>query len=287
MREDLIKPTFITATIGYAATVIGVGMLGVVALYVGITPMDGDVNNLIPQLAGSYLGPVLLSVFFIMIIGSLASTADSDLSALSSIMMADVYGRRGAGVKANPRIMLLIGRVTMVLATAAALYFAGGRMNILDLLVLVGAIWGALVFPVIASFYWDKVTNRAFTLSVLSALILFVPVRFGWIPMEGLTGYAFDALAVVGVGVVAGLMTFGFFGLKPAWIVGVVTAVGVAPFAIGFLHDYAVLSSSLIAYAVSTIVCVLLSFRNRAAFDFDQIAARTGEFDIAPSSTSR
>lgn len=287
VREDLIKPTFITATIGYGATVIGVGMLGVVALYVGITPMDGDVNNLIPQLAGTYLGPVLLSVFFIMIIGSLASTADSDLSALSSIMMADVYGRRGAGVKANPRIMLLIGRVTMVLATAAALYFAGGRMNILDLLVLVGAIWGALVFPVIASFYWDKVSNRAFTLSVLSALILFVPVRFGWLPMEGLTGYAFDVLAVVGVGVVAGLMTFGFFGLKPARIVGVVAALGVAPFAIGFLHDYAVLSSSLIAYAVSTIVCVLLSFRNRAAFDFDLIAARTGDFDIAPSSTSR
>lgn len=287
VREDLIKPTFITATIGYGATVIGVGMLGVVALYVGITPMDGDVNNLIPQLAGTYLGPVLLSVFFIMIIGSLASTADSDLSALSSIMMADVYGRRGAGVKANPRIMLLIGRVTMVLATAAALYFAGGRMNILDLLVLVGAIWGALVFPVIASFYWDKVSNRAFTLSVLAALILFVPVRFGWIPMEGLTGYAFDVLAVVGVGVVAGLMTFGFFGLKPARIVGVVAALGVAPFAIGFLHSYAVLSSSLIAYAVSTIVCVLLSFRNRAAFDFDLIAARTGDFDIAPSSTSR
>ena len=287
VREDLIKPTFITATIGYGATVIGVGMLGVVALYVGITPMDGDVNNLIPQLAGTYLGPVLLSVFFIMIIGSLASTADSDLSALSSIMMADVYGRRGAGVKANPRIMLLIGRVTMVLATAAALYFAGGRMNILDLLVLVGAIWGALVFPVIASFYWDKVSNRAFTLSVLSALILFVPVRFGWIPMEGLTGYAFDVLAVVGVGVVAGLMTFGFFGLKPARIVGVIAALGVAPFAIGFLHDYAVLSSSLIAYAVSTIVCVLLSFRNRAAFDFDLIAARTGDFDIAPSSASR
>ncbi|NWE51510.1 sodium:solute symporter family protein [Brevundimonas sp. P7753] len=287
VREDLIKPTFITATIGYGATVIGVGMLGVVALYVGITPMDGDVNNLIPQLAGTYLGPVLLSVFFIMIIGSLASTADSDLSALSSIMMADVYGRRGAGVKANPRIMLLIGRVTMVLATAAALYFAGGRMNILDLLVLVGAIWGALVFPVIASFYWDKVSNRAFTLSVLSALILFVPVRFGWFPMEGLTGYAFDVLAVVGVGVVAGLMTFGFFGLKPARIVGVIAALGVAPFAIGFLHDYAVLSSSLIAYAVSTIVCVLLSFRNRAAFDFDLIAARTGDFDIAPSSASR
>ena len=279
VREDLIKKTFVTATIGYGATIIGVGMLGVVALYAGVTPMDGDPNNLIPQLAATYLGPVLLSVFFIMIIGALASTADSDLAALSSITMADIYGHATAGKKANPKTMLFVGRATMVAATAAGLYFAGGRMNILDLLVLVGAIWGALVFPVIASFYWNKVTNKAFTVSVLAALALFVPVRFGWIPMDGATGYAFDVIAVIGVGVVAGLMVFGFFGLKPARILGVVAALAVAPFAIGFLHDYAVLSSSLIAYAVSTVVCVLLSFRNQTAFDFDQIAVRTGDFD--------
>lgn len=279
VREDLIKKTFLTATIGYGATIIGVGMLGVVALYAGITPMDGDPNNLIPQLAATYLGPVLLSVFFTMIIGALASTADSDLAALSSIMMADIYGHATAGKKANPKTMLFVGRATMVAATAAGLYFAGGRMNILDLLVLVGAIWGALVFPVIASFYWDKVTNKAFTVSVLAALALFVPVRFGWIPMDGVTGYVFDLIAVIGIGVVAGLMVFGFFGLKPARIVGVVAALALAPFAIGFLHDYAVLSSSLIAYAVSTMVCVLLSFRNQNAFDFDQIAVRTGDFD--------
>jgi Na+/proline symporter len=287
VREDLIKPTFITATIGYGATIIGVGMLGVVALYAGITPMDGDPNNLIPQLAGSYLGPVLLSLFFVMIIGALASTADSDLAALSSIMMADVYGHRSTDAKANPKTMLFVGRLTMILATAAALYFAGGQMNILDLLVLVGAIWGALVFPVIASFYWDRVTNSAFTVSVLTALACFVPVRFGWIPVEGAIGFGIDIVAVAGVGVVAGLMTFGFFGLKPARIVGVLAAVAAAPFAMGLLHDYAVLSSSLIAYAVSTGVCVLLSLRSRARFDFSQIAGRTGDFDAAPSPTSR
>jgi len=281
VREDLIKKTFVTATIGYGATVIGVGMLGVVALYAGITPMDGDPNNLIPQLAATYLGPVLLGVFFIMIIGALASTADSDLSALSSIMMADVYGHAATDKRANPRTMLLVGRVTMVLATAAALYFAGSRMNILDLLVLVGAIWGALVFPVIASFYWERVTNKAFTLSVLSALALFFPVRFGWIPMDGAVGYVFDIVAVIGIGVVAGLMTFGFFGLRPARIVGLLAILAAAPFAIGFLHDYAVLSSSLIAYAVSTFVCTLMSFRNKIPFDFSLIAKRTGDFDTA------
>ncbi|MGX1744975.1 MULTISPECIES: sodium:solute symporter family protein [unclassified Brevundimonas] len=279
VREDLIKPTFITATIGYGATIIGIGMLGVVALYAGINPMEGDLNNLIPQLAGTYFGPVLLSVFFIMIIGSLASTADSDLSALSSIMMADVYGRAGKR-KADPRLMLTVGRATMVIATGAALYFAGARMNILDLLVLVGAIWGALVFPVIASFYWEKVTNKAFTVSVLAALALFFPVRFGWIPMDGAVGYVFDVVAVVGVGVVAGLMTFGFFGARLARIVGVIAALAVAPFAIGFLHDYAVLSGSLIAYAVSTVVCTVMSLSNRTGFDFSRIARMTGDFDV-------
>ena len=279
VREDLIKPTFITATIGYGATIIGIGMLGVVALYAGINPMEGDLNNLIPQLAGTYFGPVLLSIFFIMIIGSLASTADSDLSALSSIMMADVYGRAGKR-KADPRLMLTVGRATMVIATGAALYFAGARMNILDLLVLVGAIWGALVFPVIASFYWEKVTNKAFTVSVLAALALFFPVRFGWIPMDGAVGYVFDVVAVVGVGVVAGLMTFGFFGARPARIVGLIAALAVAPFAIGFLHDYAVLSGSLIAYAVSTVVCTVMSLSNRTGFDFSRIARMTGDFDV-------
>ena len=279
VREDLIKPTFIIATVGYGATIIGIGMLGVVALYAGINPMEGDLNNLIPQMAGTYFGPVLLSIFFIMIIGSLASTADSDLSALSSIMMADVYGRSGQR-KANPRLMLTVGRATMVVATGAALYFAGARMNILDLLVLVGAIWGALVFPVIASFYWEKVTNKAFTVSVLAALASFFPVRFGWIPMDGAVGYAFDVVAVIGVGVVAGLMTFGFFGARPARIVGVLAALAVAPFAIGFLHDYAVLSGSLIAYAVSTVVCTLMSLSNRTGFDFSRIARMTGDFDV-------
>ena len=282
VREDLIKRTFVTATVGYGATVIGIGMLGVMALYLGMEPAGGDVNNLIPQLATTYLGPILLAVFFVMIIGALSSTADSDLSALSSIMMADVYGQNVAGRKhANPRTMLLVGRVTMVVATAVALYFASGQMNILDMLVFVGALWGALVFPVIASFYWDRVTNAAFTVAALSAMAAFIPVRFELVPMTGLVALVVDLLAVVGVGVVIGLMCFGFFGLRVALTAGAVATAIVAPFGMGFLHDYTVLSASLIAYSVSTIVCVALSVRNREGFDFSLIAKRTGDFDTS------
>ncbi|KAE8766054.1 sodium:solute symporter family protein [Georgenia thermotolerans] len=280
VREDLIKPTFITATIGYGAMVIGVGMLGVLALYLGMEPMGDDPNNLVPQMAASFLPPILLAVFFVMIIGALSSTADSDLAALSSIVMADVYGQNVAGKdKANPRTMLLVGRVTMIVATAVAVAFASLQLNILDLLVFVGALWGALVFPVIASFYWDKVTNKAFTVAVIAALVAFLPVRFGLVPLGGGVGIVVDVLAVIGIGVVLGLMAFGFFGLRVAKIVGAVAIVLAAPFAVGALHEYATLSASLLAYAVSTLVCYFMSFRAKESFDFALIEQRTGDFD--------
>ena len=280
VREDLIRKTFVTATLGYGGTVIGMGMFGVMALYLGMEPLNDDPNNVIPQLAATYLPVGLLVGFFVLIIGSLCSTADSDLSALASIAMADIYGQNIAGKdKANPRLMLLIGRLTMVGATAVALVFASMQLDILDMLVFVGALWGALVFPVIASFYWGKVTNAAFTVAVLAALALFIPIRFQLVDLGGVLGLAVDVLAIVGVGVIAGLMAFGFFGLRTGKVVGTVAAIVVTPFAFGAVHEYHVLSASLIAYSVSTLVCFLMSVRSGQSFDFEVIKRVTGNFD--------
>ena len=281
VREDLIKPTFITATLGYGGTVIGVGMLGVMALYLGVEPLDGDVNNLLPQMVADHLPLALVALAFLMIIGSLSSTADSDLSALSSIVMTDVYGQSVGRKNADPKTMLLIGRITMIVATAAALYFATAKFDILDLLVFVGALWGCLVFPVIASFYWGRITNVAFTVSVLAALAVFLPVRFEWIPIEGAWAFVVETLAILGVGVVLGIMCFGFFGLRPAVVVGAIASVVMLFLGYGFLRDYATLTGSLVAYAVSFLVCWGLSIRSGQDFDFDRIARVTGDFDPA------
>lgn len=279
VRQDLIKPTFVTATIGYGSSVIGIGMIGVMALYLGVQPLDGDVNNLLPQMTASYLPAILVAVAFIMIIGSLSSTADSDLSALSSIVMTDIYGQSVGRHRADPRTMLLIGRATMIVATGAALYFATARFNILDLLVFVGALWGCLVFPVIASFYWRKVTNRAFTVSVLAALAVFIPVRFELVSLTGVWALAVEALAIIGVGVVLGIMAFGFFGLRPAIIIGAAATVVTGFVGFDFLRDYTVLSASLVAYAMSFLVCWAMSVRSGQDFDFDVIQQITGDFD--------
>src|SRR5690554_7180792 len=212
VREDLIKPTFITATLGYGAIVIGLGMLGLLALLAGVQPVDGDLNNLIPQMASTYLPPFVIGLFFIMVIGALSSTADSDLSALSAIVMTDIYGKQIAKNQPNPKKMLFIGRMTMIVATMLGIIIATLKFDILSMLIFVGALWGSIVFPVIVSLYWDKVNARAFNWSVGLAFVSFLIVRFEWIPIQGLIALGFELLATLGIGVVLGLMTFGFFG---------------------------------------------------------------------------
>lgn len=281
VREDLIKPSFITATIGYGSIVIGLGMLGLFALLAGVQPIDDNLNNLIPQMAATYLSPVMVILLFVMIIGSLSSTADSDLSALSAIVMTDVYGKHFSKNNPNPKKMLWIGRVTMVIATTLGVIFASFKLDILSMLVFVGALWGAIVFPVIASLYWDKVTNKAFTTSVIGAFSLFIIARFdfAWLPLTGLTAWFFEILATVGGGVVIGLMSFGFLGRKLGVIAGLLTAVGLLPFTLGFLRDYHVLLSSLTAYGASAIICTGLTLLNKTKpFDFDVIDQRVVEF---------
>ena len=278
VRQDLIKPTFITATVGYGSIVIGLGMLGMMALLLGVQPHEGDLNNIIPQMASSYLPPIIIALFFILVIGSLSSTADSDLSALSAIMMTDIYGKNLAKGKPDARKMLLLGRLTMIVATVAGLILASFSLDILVMLVFVGALWGAIVFPVIASCYWSRVTNAAFVWAVVGGLALFCIVRFEWLPLDGVFGAFFEIIAGIGGGVVLGLMTFGFFGRMAGIVVGVIAGLICTYYFMGFLREYTVLLGSLTAYGASTIICVALSLASKQEFDFDLIGERVTSF---------
>ena len=279
VREDLIKPSFITATIGYAAIVIGLGMLGLLALFAGIQPIDGNLNNLIPQMAATYLSPFMVALLFIMVIGALSSTADSDLSALSAIVMTDIYGKQIAKNSPDPKKMLFIGRMTMIVATMLGIVIATLKFDILSMLIFVGALWGSIVFPVIVSLYWDKVNARAFNWSVGLAFFSFLIVRFEWLPIQGLIALGFELVATLGIGVVLGLMTFGFFGKKVGLVVGILTSIGFMPWTIGLLREYGTLLSSLTAYGSSALVCTVLTLLySKEKFDFKQINKMVIEF---------
>src|SRR5699024_3090556 len=84
---------------------------------------------------------------------------------------------------------------------------------------------------------------------------------------------------IVGVGVILGIMGFGFFGMKPALIIATVAMVAVLPFSFDYLRDYPVLTGSLVAYAVSFLVCYFMSVRSKENFDYSVIQKITGDFD--------
>lgn len=286
VREDLIKSTFITATVGYGAIVIGLGMLGFLALLAGVQPMDGDLNNLIPQMAATYLPPFAVGLLFIMVIGSLSSTADSDLAALSALVMTDIYGKNLARGRPNPTTMLWVGRLTMITATLIGVIFASMKLDILSMLIFVGALWGAIVFPVIASLFWNRVTNAAFTSAVAVAFLMFVVTRFELVSLHGAMALFFELLATLGGGVVIGLMAFGFFGRTTGLALGVIATLVLAPFALGHLRDYAVLLSSLTAYGASAVVCTAVSLLSNERFDFDRIGERVVAFQHSDNNES-
>jgi len=275
-----IKSTFITATLGYGAIVIGLGMIGLLALTAGIQPMDGDTNNLIPQVVSTYLSPVMVALFFILVIGSLSSTADSDLCALSAIVMADIYGKNIAKDNADPVRMLLIGRVTMIVATMLGIVFASFALDILVMLVFVGALWGAIVFPVIASVFWNRVTNKAFTWSVVVAMLMFCLVRFDLLPMTGFIAYFFETISAVGAAIVIGLMAFAFLGLRLGVLFGIVAGFVALYYNLDFLRDYTVLLASLTAFGVSTIVCTAMSLLSKEPrFNFATISEEVQSYE--------
>lgn len=286
VRVDRIKSTFVTATLGYAGTVIGLGMLGVLAAMIGMQPVDGNTNNIIPQMGVEFLPASLIVALFIMVIGSLSSTADSDLSALAAITMTDIYGKNIARGRVKAKTMLLVGRMTMIGATACGVILAFASFNILDLLVFVGGLWGALVFPVIASFYWNRITSKAFTFSVVTAVAFFLLTRFELIPMVGVQAVVFELLSAIGAASAVGLLAFGIFGRRVGFIAAAIMLVAMVPVFIGFLRDYPVLLSALVAYGISTALCVALSLRSNERFDFDLIDERVLSFQGGKTRTT-
>src|SRR5690606_1559239 len=195
------------------------------------------------------------------------------------IAMADIYGKNIAKDKPDPRKMLLIGRLTMIAATAIGIVLASLSLDILVMLVFVGALWGAIVFPVIASCFWVRVTDKAFTWSVIAGLLLFCVVRLSLLPMSGIVVIVFELFASAGGVVVIGVMAFGFFGRALGLSVGVVVTLVLGFYSLGALREYTVLMASLTAYGVSTLVCIALILMGDSRFDFNLIRKRVGDYD--------
>lgn len=265
-----LKRTYITSGLMYMAIVFGVGSLGLIALMTGVQPADGDMNSLIPQVTEQYLPAVLVIPFIVMLFGAIASTADSDFAAMSSMAMNDVW-KRYVNPTASDRQLIWVGRSTMVAMSVVAVLVASLRLDILTLVLIYGMVRAASVFPIGAAVVWARTTNLGFSLGVVGGIAAGVLARAVSTPDAGgssylashmLLGAPFIVLSGVGAAVVFCVLLYPF--ARP-WITSLVS-VGAAVVTVALqvlnlpgLLTYPALLSSLTALGVGAIVCVGVS----------------------------
>src|SRR5690625_3757463 len=142
---------------------------------------------------------------------------------------------------------------------------------------------GAVVFPVITSVYWSRVTNKAFATSVLVALVGFFIARFDVVPVPDVGLYLLEIFSIVGGGVVLGLMTFAFLGRRLGVVVGAIVAIALPPFFWGFVRDYPQLFAITVFYGVSAVLCTALTLASKRDFDFSTIKDNVTAFQTDTS----
>lgn len=278
-RESVLKRSYISAGLMYTGIVFSVGIFGFIALLHGVHPLNGDLNNLVPQVAMKFLPAALALPLAILLISAVLSTTDSDLSALSSIAMVDVW--KGAVNKgASDRQILTVGRLTMIAATAIAAWIASFHISILTLILFYGSVRAALVFPIASSLVSVRATRTGFIGGVLAGAVLGVAANFLAAPVGGggsflshhlWLGIPFVLMCCLGAGTVLGCLSYPFAGQRIAVTLATVAAVVVAWLAFGHLESmlsYKSLVASLSALGGSFAACYGLSQIRAQDFDW-------------------
>lgn len=285
VRERDLRRVYLTSGLLYMAVIFAVGTVGVVALATGVAPVDGDLNTLVPAVAVAYLPAVLAVPFVVLILAAVTSTSDSDLAALSSIAMADIWhGYVNPG--ASDRQLVAVGRSSMLLVTAVAVGVALLRLDILALILFYGMIRAASVFPIAASIVWERVSNVGFSAGVVAGIAAGTAVRLWAVAdVDGtstlsrmlLLGTLTTVLGAAGAATMAGALAFPFMRWSTALLFG--GAVGVAVLIAQLLNTpgllvYPTLASTLVALGTGMVVCAGVSLATDRRFDWGELDRR-------------
>lgn len=267
----------------YIAVVFSIGTLGFLALATGVQPVDGDLNTLVPAVASAHLPESLALVFVLLILAAVTSTSDSDLAALSSMAVADLW-RGYVRADASSRELLLVGRVAMVVVAAVAAVVALRRIDILTLILFFGMIRAASVFPIAASIVWRRVSNLGFALGVTGGIAAGIAARVLAGSADGdpsvaatsvLIGGPLLVVAAMGAGTMVGCLAFPFLRPRGAvWFGGAAAAAVAAVHAVWLpgVLAYPTLLSTLTALGAGMVLCVGVSLTGRHEFDWDELA---------------
>ncbi|WP_174729218.1 sodium:solute symporter family transporter [Mesobacillus harenae] len=196
VRKDKLMSIFGLAGIGWFFVPLATATLAFVAIGTGQAP--DQINQVAPYIAEIYGGKFVSWVFLVGVWSALASTIAAILNSLVSLILNDVY--KTINPKADDKKLLKTGKwLTVVIGILALLISLPKFLTMLQMLIFLGVINAAFVFPIIYGLFWKKLNaNVAFAAAVLAVI----------------GGY----LAYFTVGDLQGVVTSGWISFLVCWI---------------------------------------------------------------------
>lgn len=167
IRRDVVVKTFMLSGIGWILVPLAVASLAFVAVAFGRTPEQ--INQVAPLIAQVYGGQAAGWLFLVAVWSALCSTTAASINALATLIMNDAIPRVKDDVTEDELMQygkyltIAVGLVGFVLSLPRIL-------TMLQMLVFLGVINIAFVFPIVAGLWWAKTNSNVVFAAALVAI---------------------------------------------------------------------------------------------------------------------
>jgi Na+/proline symporter len=169
IRRDVVVKTFMLSGIGWILVPLAVASLAFVALGFGEEP--AQINQVAPMIAQIYGGPVAGYLFLVAVWSALCSTTAASINALATLIMNDAIPRVKDDVT-DAELMKFGKYLTIVVGVLGFLLSLPRLLTMLNMLIFLGVINIAFVFPIIAGLWWEKANPHVVFVAAVTATVL-------------------------------------------------------------------------------------------------------------------
>lgn len=202
IRRDVVVKTFMLSGIGWALVPLAVASLAFVALGFGDSPEQ--INQVAPLIAQIYGGDIAGWLFLVAVWSALCSTTAASINSLATLVMNDIVPDVKEDVT-NDELLMYGKYLTIVVGILGLLLSLPQILTMLQMLIFLGVINAAFLFPIIAGLWWEKTNPQAVLIAVVTATVVGYTIYFTVGDLQG----------VIASGWVSFILTYGISLLRP------------------------------------------------------------------------
>jgi len=146
-------------------------------------------DKILPMVLAAYLHPALMAVLGSAIFAALMSTLDSQLWAVSVILVKDFFLGKKTTTISESQAVRWSRIITVSLAVLAFILAQFQIVGIINIVNFAFAGFAVLIWPMAAALYWRRCTKQAAAASIISSQFVLLGLQYGILPKTWAFGF--------------------------------------------------------------------------------------------------